>query len=298
MIEHLPVTGDDIGAREGSAITVRGFPFAARPGIPAVMDSLPLFLTIRDREVIVLGDGEAAAAKSRLVAAAGGVVCDESARTPVLAFVGIDDEAEALAAAVRLRGRGLLVNVVDRPAASDFLMGAIIDRSPVVVAVSTGGVTASLSRALRGRLEALLPASLGPLTRAIGAARGAASARHPTVADRRRLWERALADGGTLDPLRPIERPDAAVAAAIEGSSAAANETRVIAVRSADPGDLTLNELALLGRCDALLVEGDVPAAVVDRARRDAVRLAALPDQLPQGLTVVLRDQASNSVSQ
>jgi uroporphyrin-III C-methyltransferase/precorrin-2 dehydrogenase/sirohydrochlorin ferrochelatase len=262
------------------------------------MDSLPLFLTICGREVIVLGDGEAAAAKARLVTAAGGVLCGEEATAPVLAFVGIDDEAQALAAAVRLRARGLLVNVVDRPAASDFLMGAIIDRSPVIVAVSTGGATASLSRALRGRLEALLPASLGPLTRAIGAARAAASARHPTVADRRRLWERALAEGGALDPLRPIDSPQAAVAAAIEGSSAATDEMRVIAVRSADPGELTLNQLALLGRCDTLLVEGNVPPAIVDRARRDAVRLAALPDPLPKGLTVVLRIQASSSVSQ
>jgi uroporphyrin-III C-methyltransferase/precorrin-2 dehydrogenase/sirohydrochlorin ferrochelatase len=264
------------------------------------MDSLPLFLMIRGREVMVLGDGEAAAAKARLVVAAGGVVCGEAAVAPVLAFVGIDDEAEALAAAARLRARGLLVNVVDRPAASDFLMGAIIDRSPVVVAISTGGATASLSRALRGRLEALLPASLGALARAIGAARGAASAAHPTVAERRRLWERALAEGGALDPLRPLADAGAAVAEAISGGSAAEAEVRVIVVASADPGDLTLNELALLGRCDALLVEGHVSAAVVDRARRDAVRLATLGDAPADGLTVVLRvaNQASSSVSQ
>ncbi len=268
------------------------------------MDSLPIFLTIRGREVIVLGDGEAAAAKARLVTAAGGLVCGEAAVSPVLAFVGIDDEAEALAAAALLRARGLLVNVVDRPAASDFLMGAIIDRSPVVVAVSTGGATASLSRALRGRLEALLPGSLGALARAIGAARGAASAAHPTVADRRRLWERALAEGGALDPLRPVDNADAVVAAAIAGSSAATGEVRVVRVASADPGELTLNELALLGRCDALVIEGDVPAAVIDRARRDAVRLAVLADAPADGLTVVLRlaklskDQASSSVSQ
>jgi uroporphyrin-III C-methyltransferase/precorrin-2 dehydrogenase/sirohydrochlorin ferrochelatase len=256
------------------------------------MDSLPLFLPLTGREVIVLAIGpdaaEAAAAKARLVVAAGGIVADEGAANPVLAFVAADDADMAARAATRLRARGLLVNVVDRPGLSDFTMGAIIDRSPVVVAISTGGATASLSRALRGRLEALLPASLGALATAIGAARTAASAAHPGVADRRRLWERALAEGAPLDPLRPLENPAAAVAAAIAGTSAAATETRTITVTSPDPGDLTLNQLALLGRCDALYVEGPVPAAIIDRARRDAIRLAAL-GEVPEGLTIVLK---------
>ncbi|OYU14666.1 MAG: siroheme synthase, partial [Alphaproteobacteria bacterium PA4] len=111
---------------------------------------------------------------------------------------------------------------------------------------------------------------------------------HAGVADRRRLWERALADGAALDPLRALADPEAAVAAAIAGGSAAVTETVTIRVASADPGELTLNQLAQLGRCDALLVEGDVPAAVVDRARRDAVRLTVLPDVPVEGLTVVL----------
>jgi len=258
------------------------------------VETLPIFLNLAGRPVVIVGEGEAAAAKARLVTAAGGRIVGEG-EAGVVAFVALDDEAEAQAAADRLKARGLLVNVVDRPAMSDFLMGAIIDRSPVLVAVSTGGATASLSRALRGRLEALLPASLGPLARAIGDARSAASAAHASVADRRRLWERALAEGAALDPLAPLVDPDAAVAAAIAGGSAAADELRVITVASADPGELTLNQLAALGRCDALVVEGDVSAAVVDRARRDAMRLHRVPDEI-EGLVVVL--QASNSVSQ
>jgi uroporphyrin-III C-methyltransferase/precorrin-2 dehydrogenase/sirohydrochlorin ferrochelatase len=258
------------------------------------LDVLPIFLSLAGRPVIIVGDGEAAAAKARLVTAAGGVIVGEDA-PGVVAFVALDDEDAAVAAATRLRARGLLVNVVDRPALSDFLMGAIIDRSPVVVAVSTGGASASLSRALRGRLEALLPASLAAVATAIGDARAAASAAHPTIADRRRLWERVLAEGGPLDPLRAVADANAAVANAIAGGSAAVDEIRTITVISADPGDLSLNDLAALGRCDGLVVMGNVPAAVVDRARRDAVRLPALPDAV-EGLVVVL--QASNSVSQ
>lgn len=252
------------------------------------MDALPLFLMLKDRQVVVLGNGEAAEAKARLVHAAGGIVAGEDATAPVLAFVALDDEAECAAVAARLRARGLLVNVVDRPAMSDFLMGSIVDRSPVVVAISTGGASASLARALRGRLEALLPASLGALAQAIFDQRRATAKRHPTPSDRRRLWERALAEGAPLDPLRPLADADAAVAAAIAGESGAAPQLVTIRVTGPDPGELTLNQLALLGRCDVLVVKGDVPAAVVDRARRDAMRLKAVPDPLPPGLTVVL----------
>lgn len=253
------------------------------------MDTLPIFVALTGRTVIIVGDGEAAAAKARLVTAAGGTVAGEDATKAALAFVALDDGAEARAAATRLRTRGLLVNVVDRPALSDFLMGSIVDRSPVVVAISTGGGSASLARALRGRLEALLPASLGPLAVAIRGARAAASAAHPAIADRRRLWEAALAPGAALDPLAALGEPATAVAAVIAGATPAA-ETRTvtIAVTSNDPGDLTLNQLALLGRCDALRVEPGVAAAIVDRARRDAVRLG-LGDPPPDGLTVELR---------
>ncbi len=253
------------------------------------MDSLPIFVTLKGRRVVVVGAGEAAAAKARLVTAAGGLVAAEVAPDAALAFVAIDDESAATALAARLRARGLLVNVVDRPGLSDFLMGSIVDRSPVMVAISTGGGSASLARALRGRLEALLPASLGALASAIRGVRTATNAAHPTIADRRRLWEAALASGAPLDPLAALDDPAAAVAAVIAGATPPA-ETRtvVIAITSDDPGDLTLNQLALLGRCDALLFEGSVAPAIADRARRDAVRLAP-GDPAPDGLTVVLR---------
>ncbi|WP_303810693.1 bifunctional precorrin-2 dehydrogenase/sirohydrochlorin ferrochelatase [Sandarakinorhabdus limnophila] len=256
------------------------------------MQQLPIFVNLAGRQVILVGDGEPAEAKARLVRAAGGELVGEHAAEAVLAFVAIEDDAEALAAATRLRARGLLVNVVDKPAMSDFLMGAIIDRSPVIVAISTAGASASLARALRTRFEALLPASLGPLARAILAARDAVAARHPTPNDRRRLWERALAQAGPLDPFAALPDADAAVSRVIEGSSTATPQLREIAITSDDPGDLTLNQLNALARCDALVVVGAVVPAIIDRARRDAARLDAVPDPLPAGLTVVLRDEA------
>lgn len=253
------------------------------------MQQLPIFVNLAGRQVILVGVGEPAEAKARLVRAAGGELVGEDSADAVMAFVAIDDDAEALAAATRLRARGLLVNVVDKPAMSDFLMGAIIDRSPVIVAISTAGASASLARALRTRFEALLPASLGPLARAILAARDAVAARHPTPNDRRRLWERALAQAGPLDPFAALPDADAAVSRVVEGSSTATPQLREIAITSDDPGDLTLNQLNALARCDALVVVGAVVPAVIDRARRDAARLDAVPDPLPAGLTVVVR---------
>jgi uroporphyrin-III C-methyltransferase/precorrin-2 dehydrogenase/sirohydrochlorin ferrochelatase len=253
------------------------------------MQHLPIFVALAGRPVILVGEGEPAEAKARLIRAAGGRIVGEDAPDAALAFVAIEDDAEAQAAASRLKARGLLVNVVDKPAMSDFLMGAIIDRDPVTVAISTAGASASLARALRTRLEALLPASLGPLARAILSARDAVSARHPTPSDRRRLWERALAQGGPIDPFAALVDVDAAVAAVVARSSAAAPEVLVIAVTSADPGELTLNQLNALARCDALVIEGAVGPAIIDRARRDAARLETVPDPLPPGLTVVVK---------
>ena len=253
------------------------------------MQQLPIFITLAGRPVILVGTGEPADAKGRLIVAAGGVIVGTDAADAMLAFVALEDDEAASAAAIRLRARGLLVNVVDKPALSDFLMGAIIDRSPVLVSVSTGGASASLSRALRTRLEALLPASLGPLAAAIRAARDMVNARHPTPSDRRRLWERALAQFAPLDPFAALADPAAAVAQVIAGDSGAVPQLATIQITSADPGELTLNQLNLLARCDVLVVEGTVAPAVIDRARRDAMRADAVPDPLPPGLTVVLK---------
>ena len=262
------------------------------------MDSLPIFLTLKSRDVVIVGDGEAAAAKARLAEAAGArIVPEAGAKGAALAFVALDDDAEAQAVATRLRRLGLLVNVVDKPKLSDFLMGAIIDRAPVTLAISTGGASASLARALRARLEALLPQSLGPLARAILAARAAAAAAHPTPADRRRLWDRLLGPGASLDPLRLHPDAQAAVTAAVTGLVVPGTTRQVhVPVTSADPGELSANALAAMSAADTLVLLGPVPPQVADRARRDATRLTSPLADWPPGLTVVL--QASSSLSQ
>ncbi len=251
------------------------------------MDSLPIFLRLRGQRVLLIGTGDAADAKARLIEAAGGlVVRDLPAR---LAFIALDDAEEAEAAAVRLRSAGLLVNVVDRPALCDFTVPAIVDRSPVIVAVGTGGASATLAKALRERFEALLPAGLGALASAIFAARATVATRAPTVDARRRLWDAALAPGGPLDPFHGHTDVDAAVAIAIASPGGTASNVTTIVLTSPDPDDLTLRQLRALNQADTIFHDADVPPAILDRARRDAVRTAEpLPLAVPDGRTVVL----------
>jgi uroporphyrin-III C-methyltransferase/precorrin-2 dehydrogenase/sirohydrochlorin ferrochelatase len=250
------------------------------------MDALPVFLRLRGARVLLVGSGEAADAKARLIEGAGGiVVADLPAR---IAFVALDDATEAEAAATRLRAAGLLVNVVDRPRLCDFTVPAIVDRSPVIVAVGTGGASASLAKALRERFEALLPAGLGRLASAILAARAAVAVLAPTVDARRRLWDAALAPDGPLDPLAEVADPAAAIAALGQPDDAPSLTT--IVLTSPDPDDLTLRQLRALNQADTIYHDAAVPAAILDRARRDAVRVAgAVPAVLPAGRSIAIR---------
>ncbi|HEX7686774.1 MAG TPA: bifunctional precorrin-2 dehydrogenase/sirohydrochlorin ferrochelatase, partial [Burkholderiaceae bacterium] len=164
------------------------------------MRSLPLFHRIAGRKVIVLGEGPLAEAKARLVERAGGIVASEGDPDARLAFVALD---EPEAATARLKARGLLVNVADRPELCDFTVPSLLDRDPVLIAVGTSGASAGLAKQLRLRLEALLPQSLGALAEALQAARGKLRERFPGADDRRRALDAALAAGGPLDPLGP-----------------------------------------------------------------------------------------------
>jgi len=247
------------------------------------MKSLPLFHQVAGEPVIVLGEGEAAEAKRRLVERAGGVVVGDDDREARLAFVALD--APELAT-VRLKARGVLVNVTDRPDLCDFTVPSVLDRDPVLVAVSTAGSSAGLAKQLRLRLEALLPADLGGLAEALHAGRDALRARWPAAADRRRALDAALGQGGALDPLAEggAERARAWLS---DPTAPAAGGTVTVILTSDDPDDLTLRQARLLGTADCILFEPGVPAAILDRARADAVRLP-LPHEGPVGTGLVV----------
>jgi uroporphyrin-III C-methyltransferase/precorrin-2 dehydrogenase/sirohydrochlorin ferrochelatase len=251
------------------------------------MHSLPIFVRLTGRPVILIGAGEAADAKRRLLERAGArIVGEEDAAQ--LAIVAIEDDDEAEAVVARLKARGVLVNAADRPSLCDFTLPAIVDRDPVLIAIGTGGASAGLAKALRQRLEALLPAGLGRLAEALHGARGAIRARWPSAAERRRAIDAALLPGGALDPLG--EGRD--VAGWLDGSDGGEG-ARLVAIRlhSADPDELTLREARLLGSADRIYHRADAPRAILDRARADAVRIVCTnaPDAPGDGLSIDLR---------
>ena len=244
------------------------------PGM-SELASLPLFHRIAGQSVLVLGDGEAAEPKKRLVERAGGVVETDQARAidegVRLAFVAYEDARACEVAAINLRCAGMLVNVVDRPDLCDFTTPSILDRNPVLIAVGTGGASAGLAKHVRLRLERLLPPSLGKLAEALFAARAKLRERFPDGAQRRRAIDEALREGGALDVLGEDshDRVDDWLRSA---GDAHAGETVRFTIASGDPDDLTVRQARLLGEADAVCADPQVPAAILARARADAVR--------------------------
>jgi len=252
------------------------------------MHSLPISMKLQGQPVLLIGTGEAAQAKRRLIERAGGIPVagdDPRAAQARIAFIALDTPEEI---AAELKARGLLVNVVDRPDLCDFTTPAIIDRDPVLIAISTGGASSGLAAALRQRLEDLLPARLGALASGLKAARQAMRARWPDAGDRRRMLARALAPEGLLDPLGA--GPD--VDSWLETPSEIVEpETLIIRPTSADPDDLTVAEARALGMADRIVHSPETPPAILARARADAVRILHhagmhIPDG--PGLTVVI----------
>ena len=253
-----------------------------------MIDSLPLFHRIAGQPVSVLGEGEAAEAKARLVERAGGRVCGEDEAAARLAFVAL---AEPEAAAARLRARGVLVNVPDRPELCDFTTPSVLDRSPVLIAIGTGGASAGLAKQLRLRLEGLLPASLGSLAGALVAARGRLAAHWPSPRERRNALDSALSEGGALDPLRGGDGAERVDNWLNDPAQPVLNNAEIV-LTSDDFEDLTLRQLRLLGSADLIAHEPAVPAAILDRARADAARREIAkgdPAPLAEGLVVTLR---------
>ena len=252
--------------------------------------SLPLLHRIAGKRVVVVGEGEMGEAKTRLVERAGGIPCGEpEAHHAKLAFIALEDEKAARAAAKRLSDRGLLVNVADMPELCEFTTPSIIDRDPVLIAIGTSGASAGMAKQLRLRLEKLLPAALGKLAAGLQDAREDMRSKFPDGADRRRALDEALAEGGMLDPLDP-DAADKITKWLTDAAQPTGPEVLEIQLNSNDPEDLTLRQARLLGTVDVLVHDREVPDAILDRARADALRRPLPYDEAPaHGLTIILK---------
>jgi uroporphyrin-III C-methyltransferase / precorrin-2 dehydrogenase / sirohydrochlorin ferrochelatase len=252
------------------------------------MHSLPLFIRLTGRPVILLGEGDGADAKRRIFERAGAHIVGEEADA-ALAVVAFEDTAAAEAAVARLKARGVLVNAVDRPALCDFTLPAIVDRDPVLIAIGTGGASAGVAKAIRQRLEVLMPASLGALATALSQARAQIKARWPAADARRKAIDAAVSADGMLDAGQDF-RPENLTAWLTASDTQPPSGYRSFALASDDPDQLTLEQARLLGQADLVVYSPSIAPAILARARADAARLCAYttPEHLPPGLTVHL----------
>jgi uroporphyrin-III C-methyltransferase/precorrin-2 dehydrogenase/sirohydrochlorin ferrochelatase len=272
------------------------------------MDYFPIFLRLAGEPVLVVGGGEVAArkidlllrtsAKVRVVApelvpglaqrvAAGQIVHVAAEFTPEhldgvrLAIAATDKRAINAWVAHQAERRNIPVNVVDDRELSRFIVPAIVDRSPVVVAVGSSGDAPVLTRRLRERLESFLPQRLGALARLAGRLRPTIKARVEDPARRRRFWENFF--DGTLaadvlagredaaDPALPGRIADSV--AQIVHTTPDEGEVVLVGAGPGDPGLLTLRALRALQNADVILYDRLVSAEVLDLARRDAERI-------------------------
>jgi len=199
--------------------------------------------------------------------------------------------------AAAVRERGLLVNVVDRPALSDFSTPAIIERGPVTVAISTGGAAPVLARQIRGLIENALPARLGDLASFIDDFRGAVKSVLNTATRRRRFWDRFLTSPAAELLLAGDEsaaRQEMLQLLNRGGEDATVTRLALIDVGHGDAELLTRRDQRLLQEADLVVHDRAVPAGIVDLSRREAERLVpiggvvtALTRELRRGRRVV-----------
>ncbi|HET9693204.1 MAG TPA: siroheme synthase CysG [Steroidobacteraceae bacterium] len=194
----------------------------------------------------------------------------------VLAVAATDDPAVNARVAAVGRERNVLVNVVDVAELSSFIVPAIVDRSPLVIAISSGGVAPVLARLVRERLETVIDGSFGQLAGLLERWRSRIKARMPDVGTRRRFYER-LVRGRVADLVR--SRAPRAAERELErllAQDATPSRGSVVLV-GAGPGDaglLTLNALRALQEADVILHDRLVSKDVLDLARRDAEKIS------------------------
>ena len=254
---------------------------------------LPVFFDLRGKRVVVIGGGEPAAWKIELLAAAGArvdvfaeEVCEElSALAPTsiilhprpwtpadlegaaLAIADIEDDAEAHAFVAAAKASAVPYNVIDRPEFCQFQFGAIVNRSPVVVGISTAGAAPILGQAVRRRIETLLPQTLTQWAQLAARLRETVMDKLVAGPQRRAFWER-LAENAFGS-----RAPDAGDE---DISFAASPATGRVTLVGAGPGDaelLTIKAVRALQSADVILFDDLVSSEVLELARREAKRM-------------------------
>ncbi|RVP79292.1 siroheme synthase [Sinorhizobium meliloti] len=274
--------------------------------------TLPLFWPLNGKQAVVVGGSDAAAWKAELLAACGAevhvyapraslsdVFLDLLARGPAhehgrlihhdrawhvgdfrdaaIAVADCDEQSDAEAFFLAGRSAGVPVNVIDKPAFCAFQFGSIVNRSPVVVAISTDGAAPILAQAIRRRIEALLPPALKHWATVAQAIRDRVNARLKPGSARRAFWERFV-DRVFLDA--PEEGVETRLMAEVDRLVTRPSAIGRVTIVGAGPGDaelLTLKAVRALQAADVILFDEWIPDDVLELARREARRVPVTP---------------------
>jgi len=293
-------------------VPVGNHAWASAPDGPLIVDKLaklPIFLNLEGKRAVVVGSGNGAVWKARLLAAAGAEVAifatspsDGMEAMVDLPGSGITLHRRAWCATdfvnvsiallepsgepteigkfcIKARSVGALVNVIDTPEACDFQFGTIVNRSPVIIGISTDGASPILGQALRRRIEAILPREIGSWARAALRFRARLAQRLPGRIERRAFWERfvdlVFADAGKAGSLSQLERIANEVHA--ESQSKQRDPASSVCVLSVDPddqGELTLSAVRIMQAADVIVHDRSIAASVLELGRREAQRIA------------------------
>lgn len=267
------------------------------------MDYLPIFVKLRGRGSVVIGGGEVALRKVGMLLKADANVtvvapelCAELAESMArgeithvsarfepaqldgaqLVIAATDDEAVNRAVSEAAQARNIPVNVVDAPALCTFVVPSVVDRSPIVIAISSGGKAPVLARLVRARLETLIPATYGRLAVLAAEFREQVKARFASMQKRRIFWENVF-QGPIAERVfsgqEDAARREIGEALANARDVAARGEVYLVGGGPGDPDLLTFRALRLMQQCDVVLYDKLVSPAVLELVRRDAERI-------------------------
>jgi uroporphyrin-III C-methyltransferase / precorrin-2 dehydrogenase / sirohydrochlorin ferrochelatase len=285
-----------------SAVEDRYDPAPAHPPRMQALARLPIFLALAGKRALVAGNGAPVAWKAELLAAAGADVavfaerpCEElravAAHPPraaitlqqrawriedfagaAVAVGGFEDVAEAERFSGAARSAGVPVNVIDRPAYCDFSFGAIVNRSPLVIGISTDGAAPVFAQAIRAKLETMTPRGFARWADAARRWRKAVQSSGLSPSGRRRFW-RAFAVFAVSNPQREPALSDFDALLRTTEDQATVAEAGSITLVDAGPGDaelLTMRAVRALQSADIILIDDLLAPDILDFARREA----------------------------
>ncbi|UUA72971.1 siroheme synthase CysG [Cellvibrio sp. QJXJ] len=267
------------------------------------MEYFPVFLDLKNRLCLLVGGGDIATRKGRLLSKAGarlrvvapeisselrelvaqnnGELREREYQTSdlndcVIAIAATDIETLNEQISADAQARNLPVNVVDSPTLCTYITPAIIDRSPLVIAISSGGESPVLARLIRAKLETLIPTSYGRLAQIASSWRDRVKARFDDGDSRRRFWEKILQGPAAELALNGQETAAENIIAteiAKEDQTITQGEVYLVGGGPGDPELLTLRALRLMQQADVVLYDRLVSDGVMELVRRDAERI-------------------------